>query len=197
MPGLGASRVEDALEALASRSETVAAGGASVLCCAAAAALVELTAGLAAERLGAEGNRVGAEHAARLGGLGEAAAGVRGRLPGLADRDASLYAEVLAATDAEARSEALARASEVPLEVAETAAEVAEAAAEVVAAGSWPFTADARVACRLASAAAGSAAELVAANLGGGEAVERARAASERAQAACARLGGGREEGSD
>ena len=82
------------------------------------------------------------------------------------------------------------RASDPPLAIAEAAAEVGAAAAEIAAAGTWPFTPDAIVACELAAAAARGAAELVAANLAGSSdpRAERARDAAARAVATRDRL---------
>jgi formiminotetrahydrofolate cyclodeaminase len=180
--GLADRRVREALDALASRNQPPAAGVASALAAAAAAALVELTAGLAADRLAAEG---GAER--RLRTLVDRAGELRRTLLATADADARAYAEVISAREAAARARALARASEPPLAIAEAAAEIAEAAAESARAGTWAFTADAVVAGSLALAAARGGAELVAADLAGqpdDPRIARARAAAERAERA-------------
>ena len=187
MGGLFDSRVGDALAGLASAADPAAAGAASALACATAAALVELTGGLAAQRLGAEGGGVGPAEAERLRGLAARAAELRARMPAIADADAGLYAEVARAPDAEARAAALSRASETPLEIAAAAAEIAAAASEVASAGRWPFTPDAIVAAELALAAARAGSELVVANLAGSAGDPRvagARAAAMRAEAA-------------
>jgi len=178
--GLSDSRVGDALAGLASAADPAAAGAASALACATAAALVELTGGRAAQRLGAEGGGVGPAEAERLRGLAARAAELRARMPAIADADAGLYAEVARAPDAEARAAALSRASETPLEIAAAASEVASA-------GRWPFTPDAIVAAELALAAARAGSELVVANLAGSAGDPRvagARAAAMRAEAA-------------
>jgi formiminotetrahydrofolate cyclodeaminase len=186
MTSLGSRQVREALSALASRAEPPAAGVASALACAAAAALVELTAGLADERLSAEGGAEAAR-ADRLRELSEQAGGLRERLLSAADEDAQAYAQVTKARDGAAQARALAQASEPPLTVAECAAEVAEAAAETARAGAWAFRADAVVAAELASAAAVGGAELVATNLAGDTddpRTVRARAAADRARRA-------------
>ena len=186
MAGLADRRVREALDALASRTQPPAAGVASALAAAAAAALVELTAGLAADRVAAEGG-TRAEAEARLRTLVGRAAELRRQVLAIADDDARAYAEVIGAREAAARARALARASEPPLAIAEAAAEIAEAAAEAASAGSWAFTADAVVAGSLAMAAALGGAELVAADLAGrpeDPRIGRARAAAERAERA-------------
>lgn len=179
--------MREALAALASPARAPAAGVATAIACAAAAALVELTAGLAANRIAAEGAGARAETEARLRGLVGRAGELRERLLLAADDDAHAYAQVTEARDGAARARALAQASEPPLAIAECAAEVAEAAAETAGAGSWAFRADAVVASKLAMAAAVGAAELVVANLAGRSSdprAERARAAAERAERA-------------
>lgn len=177
----------DALDALASPAKPAAAGVASALACAAAASLVELTAGLAANRVGGGSEAARAKSAARLRELATGARDLRRRLLAVADEDAHAYAEVTGAPDGAARAQALVRASEPPLAIAECAADVAEAAAETARAGAWGFTADAVVAGELAVAAARSGAELVAANLAGAAddpRTDRARAAANRAERA-------------
>lgn len=187
MTGLGDRRVGEALAALASPAKPPAAGVATALACAAAAALVELTAGLAADRIAAAGAGAGADTEARLRALAGRAGELRGRLLVVADDDVHAYAQVTGARDGAARASALAEASEPPLAVAEAAAEIAEAAAEIAGAGTWEFRADAVVAGKLAMAAALGAAELVGANLAARSSdprTERARAAAERAERA-------------
>jgi formiminotetrahydrofolate cyclodeaminase len=184
--GLADRRVRETLDALASRTQPPAAGVASALAAAAAAALVELTAGLAADRVQADGG-AGGQGEARLRTLVDRSAELRRRLLATADDDARAYAEVIGAREAAARARALSRASEPPLVIAEAAAEIAEAAAEAARAGSWAFTADAVVAGSLAAAAARGGAELVAADLAGQPGdprIARARAAAERAERA-------------
>ena len=186
--GLADRSVEAQLAVLAARGEPAAGGVAAALACASASALVELTAGLAADRL-ADGRRArDARLGERMRELGARATKLRQRLPAVADADVEAYERVLLAEDAEGRAVALEQAAGPPLEVAELAAEVAEAAAAVAAAGEWPFTADAVVAARLAAAAAAGAAELVAVDLGDRDdrRVSRARHAAERAARAAA-----------
>lgn len=184
MAGLADRRIDEALADLASRDAPDAAGVAAALACASAASLLELTAGLAADRL-AKDEASEVELAGRLQALGEAARELRAQLPALADADAAAYARVMEATDETARAEALELAAGPPLELADSAADVAESAAAVAAAGDWPFTPDAIAAARLAAVAATTAAALVAANVGDSDPrAERARAAAERARIA-------------
>lgn len=185
--GLEESSISDALAALASRSEPHAAGVASAFAAAAAAALVELTAGLAADRIGAEGAAAQGETEARLRALAARAGELRERLLVAAGDDTEAYTAVIGARQASARARALACASDPPLAIAESAAEVAEAAAEIARAGTWAFCADAVVAAELAAAASRGAAELVATNLAGqpdDPRTARARAAADRAEQA-------------
>jgi formiminotetrahydrofolate cyclodeaminase len=177
---LASRQVQETLTALASRTEPPAAGVASALAAATAAALVELTAGLAADRLGGD-------EAAPLRTLGEQASDLRERLLAIADDDARTYAQVTRAKGGTEQAQALERASGPPLAVAEAAAEVAEAAAQIARAGNWAFRADAVVAGELAAAAATSGAEMVATNLaseGADPRIDRARDAAERARRA-------------
>jgi formiminotetrahydrofolate cyclodeaminase len=186
MAELGSREVREALAALASRAEPPAAGVASALACAAAASLVELTAGLAAERVADDASTLpgGAE---RLREIARRASELRERLLAIADDDVRAYGRVTKAQDGAAHATALARASEPPLATAECAAEVAELAEETALAGSWAFRADAVVAAELAAAAATGGAELVATNLAGAAddpRLTRVRAAAERARRA-------------
>ena len=188
MTKLADRRVREALAALASRAQPAAAGVASALSCAAAAALVELTAGLAADRLAVRGlgrpgrHRRAPARARRPRGR----VGVRGpatsptRTPPPTPGPSALGSP----PTGRARSR---QASEPPLAIAECAAEVAEAAAETARAGGWAFQADAIVAAELAMAASRGAAALVAANLAGSSEdprVARARDAADRAERA-------------
>ncbi len=160
MSDLAESAVGDLLAGLASTDDGRAAGVACALTCGAGASLLELTAALAAARIGREGG--GEER--RMREIAERAGQLRRRLPDLADQDVAAYSEVLAAAAGPERRAALERASGPPREVAESAAEISRLADEVVAAGEWPFTPDAAVAGRLADAAASGAAALLAAN---------------------------------
>jgi formiminotetrahydrofolate cyclodeaminase len=177
-------RVGEALATLASKSQPAAAGVASALACASGAALVELTAGLAADRIAAEGSGARGGNEAHLRALVGESGQLRRRLLAAADQDAEAYARVLAARNPAERARALDRSSEPPLAIAECAADVAEAAAETAQAGTWAFRADAVVAGGLAAAAAVACAELVATNLAATPAdarIDRSRAAAERA----------------
>jgi len=175
------------LDAIAARDQAAAAGVGCALACATAAALVELTGNLAADRVEAAGGR---DHAVALRALGTRAGELRAAALRAADDDARAYAAVTEAAEKAERAAALGRASDPPLAIAEAAAEVGAAAAEIAAAGTWPFTPDAIVACELAAAAARGAAGLVAANLSGSNdpRAERARDAAARAVAPRDRL---------
>ena len=182
MAELARRQVRDALAALASRTESPAAGVASALAAATAAALVELTAGLAADRVGAESG-----DSARLQSLAKKSSELRERLLAMADDDSRVYAQVTKAKDGADQARALDRATEPPLAIAECAADVAEAAEEVARAGTWAFRADAVVAGELAAAAAAAGGEMVATNVAGNEGdprLGRAREAAERARRA-------------
>ncbi|MSO41511.1 MAG: hypothetical protein EXQ70_06405 [Solirubrobacterales bacterium] len=192
MTGISSRPGEEILAALASPDEPPAGGAASALASASAAALLELSAGLAAERLSADAPSAGSDEADRFVGLAARAGDLRRRLISAADDDVDAYGKVARAGDAAARADALVLASEPPLTIAECAAEVAEATAEVARAGAWSFRADAMVAGELALAGARGAAELVtvnlaAANVGAGPddpRSVRARAAVDRAETA-------------
>ena len=187
MAELGGRQVQEALDALASRAEPPAAGVASAFATATAAALVELTAGLAADRIEAEGSGASPNATERLRAIASEASELRVRLLAIADDDARSYAQVTKAGGKAARATALDRATGPPLAIAECAADVAEAAEEIAAAGSWAFRADAVVAGELAAAAARAGAEMVATNLAESAddpRLARARTAAERARRA-------------
>ncbi len=133
-------------------------------------AVAAVTASLAAALVA----MAGAENADRARSLGR-------RASGLADEDATAYSAVIAAQRAgEPIQEALARATDVPLEIAATAAAIAQLAAEVFRDGRPALRGDAATAVLLAEAAARSAAYLVELNTdaggGGRELVDLARA---------------------
>jgi formiminotetrahydrofolate cyclodeaminase len=95
---------------------------------------------------------------------------LRARLLELADADAAVYSEVLAAgRDTSARAEAWRAATEVPLEMARRGAEVAGLAARLAAEGNQNLVGDARAAVLLAEAGVRAAAELVGINVRQGE----------------------------
>ena len=130
-----------------------------------AAALCAMTAELSARQL------------AQASQLAAQARGLLRRAAPLAQADADAYADVLIAlrapghTDVRQREEqvsaALARASEVPLEVAELGDRVAALAADVADRGNPAVRGDALAAAQLAAAAARTAAALVQINLTG------------------------------
>ena len=102
------------------------------------------------------------------------------RAAALADEDAAAYSEVVQARRTGASvTDALTRATEVPLEIAATAAGIARCAAEVFLTGRPSVRGDVRTALLLAEAATRSAAYLVEINVeaGGGtsDLVDRAR----------------------
>ena len=120
---------------------------------------------------------------------------LRRRAAALADEDAAAYSEVVQARRAGASvTDALTRATEVPLEIAATAAEIARCAAEVFVTGRSSIRGDVRTALLLAEAATCSAAYLVEINVeaGGGtrELVERVRAHVDDARVARERTAG-------
>ena len=134
----------------------------------------------------------------------EQADALRGRVAGLADRDAAAYQGVLSAYrlprdgDPQARQqrirEALHGAALVPLEIAEIAAQVAGLAPDIAAGGNPNLRGDIVAAAHLAEAAARSAAALVDINVGLGglpaSLAERAAAAVASAHAAALRVTG-------
>ena len=190
MAGTADRRIREALEALASAADPPAAGVASALTGALAASLVELSAGLAATRLGDGGSDSGL--ASRMQELSARAAELREGVLRAADEDVVAYSKVAAAADDTQRAAALAAAADPPLAIAEASAEIAEAASETASAASeWAFGADAAAAAELAAAAARAAARLVDADLGDADDPRRGRArdASERATTAAAACG--------
>ena len=118
-----------------------------------------------------------ARHLAQAPQLAAQARGLLRRAAPLAQADADAYADVLAALRApgqpdgrqseEQVSAALARASEVPLEVAELGDRVAALAADVADRGNPAVRGDALAAAQLAAAAAQTATALVQINLTG------------------------------
>ena len=140
---------------------TPAPGGGAV-----AAVTASLAAGLVA--------MAGPEHADAVAALGRRAAA-------LADEDAAAYAEVVqAGRKGASLTDALTRATAVPLEIAATAAEITRRAAEAFLTGRTSARGDVATALLLAEGATRSAAFLVEVNVeaGGGtrDLVDRARA---------------------
>ncbi|MBO0873939.1 MAG: cyclodeaminase/cyclohydrolase family protein [Pseudonocardia sp.] len=144
------------LEALAARRPAPSGGAAAALTLAMAAALTAMAARFS--------------RSDELAGLSEPADELRARLLELADADAAVYAEVLAAgRDRAARAEAWRAATEVPLEMARRGAEVAVLAARLAAEGNQNLVGDARAAVLLAEAGVRAAAELVGINVRQGQ----------------------------
>ena len=183
-PGSGCAgyldmRVGEFLDELAAAQPAPGGGSAAAIVVALAAALCAMTAELSARRLA---------HAPQL------AADARGllrRAAPLAQADAEAYGGVLAARRAGGQeraqqvSAALARACEVPLEVAELGDMAAALAADVADRGNPAVRGDALAAAQLAAAAARTAAALVQINLADmPDDPRRARAAQLAAHAA-------------
>ena len=176
-------RVGEFLDQLADARPDPGGGSAAALAIALAAALCAMTAELSARQL-ADAPRLAAD-----------ARGLLRRAAPLAQADADAYGGVLAARRdpgqpggppcEERVSAALARATEVPLEVAGLGDRVAALAAEIAGRGNPAVHGDALTAARLAAAAAQAAAALVRINLAGTPDDPRAtRAALLAAQAA-------------
>lgn len=153
--------VADLLTQVAAPTPAPGAGGVSATVVALAAGLTAMSAGLSARQL-----PEAEELASRALELQE-------RAKPLVQRDADAYAQVLAAqsrpTDDPKRPaavrEALAKASDVPLEIATVAIAVIDIAADVVRRGNPNLRGDALTACLLAQAAARAAVALVELNL--------------------------------
>lgn len=177
-----AQRVDELLEEIA--TDTPAPGGGSV-----AALVVAMAAGLAAMAA-----RFSLEHWDEAAGAVEQADALRASAIPLAPGDSAAYEEVLTAMrlpknlEPEVRNKtignALARAAEIPLEIAGQAAQVAELAALVAEHGNPNLRGDAVAAALLASAAARAAANLVEINLGTTASDERIARARSRVAAA-------------
>jgi formiminotetrahydrofolate cyclodeaminase len=158
-------RVGEFLDELAAAGPAPGGGSAAALTVALAAALCAMTAELSARQL-AQAPQLAAESRALLR-----------RAAPLAQADADAYGGVLAARRApgppasrqreERVSAALARACEVPLEVAELGDRVAAIAADITDRGNPAVRGDALTAAWLAAAAAQAAAALVQINLAG------------------------------
>ena len=166
VPGTGRDgyldmRVGEFLDVLAAARPDPGGGSAAALAVAFGAALCAMTAELSARHL-AQAPRLAAD-----------ARGLLRRAAPLAQADADAYGGVLAARREpgqqreERVSAALARASDVPVEVAELGDRVAALAAEIAGRGNPAVHGDALTAARLAAAAAQAAAALVRINLAG------------------------------
>jgi methenyltetrahydrofolate cyclohydrolase len=176
--------VRDLLDAVAADTPAPGGGAGAALGAALAAALTGMAARFSGEPYAA---------------AAEAADTLRRRAAPLADADGAAYRDFLAALrlprddDPDGRAAAVRRArdaaTDVPLEIGEIAAGVAELAAELAAGGNPNLRGDAVAGALLAAAAAGTAAQLVAANLGAGSADPRLRRARELAAAATAEAG--------
>ena len=143
----GSETLEEALAAIASSERGEAAGFTAALCCAQAAALLELTATLAARRLGSD----------EMAALAAEAAQIREHALELAGRERTAWADARDSGRPELAIEPARR-------IAGLAGRAAEGAEAVVAAGDWPFTPDARVAVVMAGAAGQAAGIVLAAN---------------------------------
>jgi formiminotetrahydrofolate cyclodeaminase len=169
-PGTGRAgylgmQVGEFLDELAAAGPAPGGGSAAALAVALGAALCAMTAELSA-RQQAQASQLAAQ-----------ARGLLRRVASLAQADADAYADVLTALRApgqpdvgqreEKVSAALARASEVPLEVAELGDRVAALAADVADRGNPAVRGDALAAAQLAAAGARTAAALVQINLAG------------------------------
>jgi formiminotetrahydrofolate cyclodeaminase len=139
------------VEQVATPTAAPAGGSIAAVVIALAAALVEMAAGLS----------LGWEHASAVA---ERARELRERALPLAQRDAEVYARVLAARG-EARRAALAAAAEPPLALAKLGREVVELAAQVRAQGNPSLAGDADTAAVLAAAASQAATALAEINL--------------------------------
>jgi formiminotetrahydrofolate cyclodeaminase len=154
-------RLTEYLDQVAAPTPAPGAGAVAATVVALAAGLAAMAAGLSTRQL-ADGDRL----AARMRRL-------QGQVAPLAERDAGVYGEVLAAqrrpSDDPGRRaavlEALSRAADVPLEIATTGVAVLDVAAEVARHGNPNLRGDALTACLLAQAAVQAAATLVELNL--------------------------------
>jgi formiminotetrahydrofolate cyclodeaminase len=185
-------RVDELVDAVA--AETPAPGGGAV-----AAIVTSLAAALTA--MAGRYAVAKAEQPAEMLALVARADELRRSAAPLADLDGELYRKLLAALrmprepDREARAQAIAaaseRAAEPPMLVVQAAAEVSELAARLAESGNRNLRGDAATAAMLASAAADSAAILVAENLArmpDDQRLGRAAALTARARAAAARV---------
>jgi formiminotetrahydrofolate cyclodeaminase len=154
-------RVRELLDAVAAESPAPAAGSVAAVVVALAAGLTAMAAGLSSRQL------------PEAASLASRARELQARAAPLAQRDAEVYAGVLAAQGlpaddparADALSRALAVASEVPLEVAAVGAELTPLAARVAERGNPRLRGDALTARLLAVAAVRAAVTLVEINL--------------------------------
>ena len=167
-------RVTDYLDQVAAATPAPGAGAVSATVVALAAGLAAMAAGLSHRQLPDAGQLAGQMRSSQE------------RAKPLAHRDAAAYADVLAALRARredpARStaveEALARAADVPLEIAEIGVAVLEVAADVARRGNPNLRGDALTACLLAQAAVAAATALVELNLSDADDPRRVRAAA-------------------
>ena len=176
--------VDEWLEALAAADPVPGGGSAAALTGATAAALVAMTARLSPDW-------------PEAGGVTAQALKLRAHLADLAERDAEVYAESLAALAEKggavderrdiALGTVLERAAEIPLQIAETASDAAVLAATAAEHVRLELQPDAQAAAALAAAAAEAAARLVEVNLtatADDARVRRARGAADAASAA-------------
>jgi len=166
-------------EAISSAEAVPGAGWVAAACSGFAAALVAKSAGRSEGWSDSEGARAQALE-------------LRARLLALAAQDAKAYDTALAALERRDSSlgRALAKAAQVPLQIAECSADAALLAAEVAERAEGSARADASAAASLAAGSARAAARLVEVNLGavtGDERVARAHRAVEAADDAAKR----------
>jgi formiminotetrahydrofolate cyclodeaminase len=174
--------VAEWLDELAGPRAAPGGGSAAALAVAMAAAVLAMTARVSKETWDAGGAAAAQAEA------------LRARATPLAQLDAELYGQALAARDAAAElpderrdwqiGQAFARAAEPLLEIARTAADVAELAVEIAQFGDPRVRADAQAAAALAAAGARAAAALVAVNLTAVERDPRVAEAEQLVQAA-------------
>lgn len=177
-----AQRLDELLAEIASESPAPGAGSVAALVVAMGAGLAAMAARFSLDVWNGASDAV------------EEADAIRRRVTPLAPADGQAYEEVLTALRLPlslepvvregAIANALARAAEIPLEIAGEAAATAELASRVAERGNTNLRSDAAAGAVFAAAAATVAAQLVAANLQGAEGDERVALAQERAAAA-------------
>lgn len=184
-PAYGERRLEDFLGLVAARIPAPGGGAAAAVAVALGAALTAMAARFSEEHIPDAAAAAAEADALRVGALP------------LADEDAAVYGEVLAAYrtphDRDERvRRALSRATDVPLAIAEAGAAVADLAARIAVAGNPNLRGDAVAAVHLAASGTAVAADLAVRNLrdaGLADArTERAQALAERADAARERV---------
>lgn len=183
-------RLDDFLERIATGEQAPGGGSAAALTVAIAAGLVAMVA------------RCSRESWTEAGGVAAQALAIRDRAGPLANADAAVWDEAVAALRGASDSKgggkgdaalelALERAAAVPLEIAQLGADVAELAVHAAESCDGEYRADAAAAGALAAGGARAAAHLVEVNLGvreGDVRLQRARASVQAAAAAAERV---------